>query len=138
MSSPKGETFREECEPTLPQGSPQGDMSGSEGGQRAVTRRRSLADFEDSLAVLKFGLDEWPSFFQSCQKWSRSAISHAQLNQAKAVARTGGKMKEILVFADQNSILVYGDLMEFHICHTALPIVQSVRGILAHALEPIG
>jgi hypothetical protein len=32
MSSPKGETFREECEPTLPQGSPKGDMSGSEGG----------------------------------------------------------------------------------------------------------
>jgi hypothetical protein len=30
MSSPKGETFREECEPTLPQGSPKGDMSGSE------------------------------------------------------------------------------------------------------------
>ncbi len=32
MSSPKGETFREECEPTLPQGSPKGDMGGSEGG----------------------------------------------------------------------------------------------------------
>jgi hypothetical protein len=30
MSSPKGETFRKECEPTLPQGSPKGDMSGSE------------------------------------------------------------------------------------------------------------
>jgi hypothetical protein len=30
MSSPEGETFREECEPTLPQGSPKGDMSGSE------------------------------------------------------------------------------------------------------------
>jgi hypothetical protein len=32
MSSPKGEKFREECEPTLPQGSPKGDMGGSEGG----------------------------------------------------------------------------------------------------------
>ena len=32
MSSPKGETFREECEPTLPPGSPKDDMSGSEGG----------------------------------------------------------------------------------------------------------
>ena len=51
MSSPKGETFREECEPTLPQGSPKGDMSGSErvkcvaqGGQperSAVTRQRT-------------------------------------------------------------------------------------------------
>jgi hypothetical protein len=32
MGSPKGETFREECEPTLPQGSPKGGMGGSEGG----------------------------------------------------------------------------------------------------------
>ena len=31
ISSPKGETYREECEPTLPaKGSPKGDMSGSE------------------------------------------------------------------------------------------------------------
>jgi hypothetical protein len=40
MSSPKGETFREECEPTLPQGSPKGDMSGSAvRRQRTKTRR---------------------------------------------------------------------------------------------------
>jgi hypothetical protein len=34
MSSPKGETFREECEPTLPQGSPKGDMSGAKEATR--------------------------------------------------------------------------------------------------------
>lgn len=42
MSSPKGKTFQEECEPTLPQGSPKGDMSGSEGGK---ARRREGGSF---------------------------------------------------------------------------------------------
>lgn len=41
MSSPKGEAFREECEPTLPQGSPKGDMSWSEGG--SARRRKKSA-----------------------------------------------------------------------------------------------
>ena len=109
--------------------------------KQVLTRRKAeepLADFDDSLAVLKFGLNVWPNFFQSCQKRSRSAISHAQPKQAKAVARTGGKVKEIFVFAYENSILGYGDLMKFRICHPALPIVLGVRGISAHALEPIG
>jgi len=44
MSSPKGETFREECEPTLPQGSPKGDMSGSEGGNARRQRWKKSLD----------------------------------------------------------------------------------------------
>jgi hypothetical protein len=96
------------------------------------------AKFENPIAGFQAGLKGRPELLESGDQRGSSAITEADPNNFDFGVSAGGKMKKILVLADNHAVLSFGVPADLCIRSFRQADVENVLTIQATCLEILG